>query len=337
MIMVPVLVCFASALAAAEPSSSVTVRGDTACPTAADLRAALVGLVAPATADAAPDTAELRARGGVVTVELANGKGDVIAKKALPASASCADRARTAAVIVAAWEAHLRGGMPGDLAVPTPPREPPLPTVPLPAVTPVPLAPAPATPPPKLRVVAPAPAPSSAPAPVAPPLEVEAGVGLFASLVSTQEAPAGLAEVVVSRRDGRFSLGLEALAVSTHSTNLDPTGRGDWRRVGGAVDGRARWRWRRFELGARAGFVLTALVVEGSALPNPASATLPDPGALVGVRGRLPLGVAAPWIDVSAAAWPRARTLYVSGTSESANIPRFELLLGVGASFGAQR
>jgi hypothetical protein len=325
MIMVPALVCFATVLAAADPSSSVSVRGGTTCPTAADLSAALVGLVAPGSADAAPDIAELLARGGVVSVQLSNAKGDVIAEKALPTSRSCADRARTAAVIVAAWEAHLRGGMPGDLAVPAAPREPPPPPPVAPSPPPPPVVP----PPPRLVVV-----PSVMPAP---PLEVEAGVGLFASLVSTQAAPAGLAEVVVSRRGGRFSLGLEALAVGTHSATLDSTARGDWRRFGGVVDARSRWRWPRFQLDVRAGFALTALVVQGSSLPNPASATLTDPGALVGLRGRVPLDVAAPWLDVTAAAWPGAHTLYVTGTSESANVPRFELLLGVGVSFGATR
>jgi hypothetical protein len=329
MLMVPALVCFASVLATAAPSSSVSVRGETTCPTADDLRAALVGLVAPGSADAAPDIAELRARGGVVGVQLSNAKGDVIAEKALPTSGSCADRARTAAVIVAAWEAHLRGGLPGDLAVPAVPREPP-PVVPPVAPAPPPVAPAPPPPPPP-------PVPNPVVVSSAPSLEVEAGVGLFASLVSTQAAPAGLAEVVVSRRGGQLSLGLEALAVGTHTANLDPTGRGQWRRIGGAVDGRVRWRWRRFELGVRAGFVLAALAVEGSALPNPGSATIADPGALIGVRGRLPLGIAAPWIDVSAVAWPRTHTLFVSGTSESVDISQVELLLGVGVSFGARR
>jgi hypothetical protein len=327
MIMVPAWVCFASVLAVADPSSSVSVRGDTTCPTADDLRAALVGLVAPGNADAAPDIAVLLARGGVVSVQLSNAKGDVIAEKALPTSGSCADRARTAAVIVAAWEAHLRGGMPGDLAVPAVPREPPPPAPP--PVTPSP-SPPPVEPPPPRLIVAPSVPPSS-------PLEVEAGVGLFASLVSTQAAPAGLAEVVVSRRGGRFSLGLEVLAVGTHSATLDSTARGDWRRIGGAVDARSRWRWPRFELDMRAGFALTALVVQGSSLPNPASATLTDAGALVGLRARVPFGVAAPWIDVTAAAWPGAHTLYVTGTNESAKVSRFELLLGVGVSFGATR
>jgi hypothetical protein len=326
MIMVTALVCFASVLAAADPSPSVSVHGDTGCPTAADLRAALVGLVAPRSADAEPDIAELRVRGGVVSVQLSNAKGDVIAEKALPTSGACADRARTAAVIVAAWEAHLRGGMPGELAVPPVPREPPAPPTAPPPVAPSP----PVEPPPPRLVAAPAVEPSS-------PLEIEAGVGLFASLVSTQAAPAGLAEVVVSRRGGRFSLGLEALAIGTHSATLDATARGEWHRFGAVVDARSRWRWPHFELDARAGFALTALVVQGSSLPNPASATLADPGALVGLRGRVPLGVAAPWIEVTAAAWPGSHTLYVTGTSESVNVSRFELLLGVGVSFGARR
>ncbi|HTA20756.1 MAG TPA: hypothetical protein VK989_15795, partial [Polyangia bacterium] len=196
--MVPALICFASVLAAVEPASSVIVRGDTECPTAAELSAALVGLVAPASPGGAPDVAELRGHGAEVIVQLANAQGDVIAEKPVPESGSCAERARTAAVIVAAWEAHLRGGMSGDLAVP-PPRESP------PVVAPVPGAPTPPVAPPPLPAVA-------APVAAAPasPFKLEAGAGVFASFVSTQAAPAGLAELVVSRRGGRFSLGVEA-------------------------------------------------------------------------------------------------------------------------------
>src|SRR5664279_2024973 len=99
----------ALAVATAASGAPVTVSGHTDCPTPAELETALVGLVNPAQAPLAPDLLELFERGGTVRVRLSSAAREVIGEKPLPRSLSCAERARTAAIMVAAWEARLRG------------------------------------------------------------------------------------------------------------------------------------------------------------------------------------------------------------------------------------
>jgi hypothetical protein len=328
--MVPALIFLAAALAATDASPPVLVRGDTECPSPGELRAALLGLVSSVPTSTPPDIAELHGQGGSMTVRLLNAQGDAIAEKVLPAHASCGERARTAAVIVAAWEAHLRAGLQGDLSVPAPAPPPPAP--------PPPMTPPVAAPPARadlaseraVTVV------RAGPPPTTTPLEVEAGAAIVASVVSGQVAPAALVEVVGSRHGGRFAVGLGALAVDTHTAALD-AGAGAWRRLGATLDARVRSRWGRLELEVRAGGALTALAVEGRDLPRASGTTLVDPGAFVGARGQVHLGAFAPWIEGTAVLWPGAHTLYVAGTPNAVDVPAAEALLGLGVSFDAGR
>ena len=46
---------------------------------------------------------------GSVTVRLSTARGEVVGEKRLPDRLSCSERAQAAAVVVAAWEARLRG------------------------------------------------------------------------------------------------------------------------------------------------------------------------------------------------------------------------------------
>lgn len=320
------LTWLAAALLAAGAAPSVDVRGDTKCPTPAELSAALVGLVAPAAAPASPDVAELRAVAGVVSVRLVSAKGDVIAEKILPSSPSCAEKARTAAVVVAAWEARLRAGLLGGLSVPQPERAAPPPAPP--PVVQVKVVEAPARPAVIVREVAPPPPPA--------PIQIEPGAAFLASVVSGELAAGVLAEAAFSRRDAGFAVGVAGLAVGTHATTLGP-GQGTWRRLGGVVDGRARSSFGAVGLELRAGVALTALSVQGRALPKPASATMFDAGALVGLRGKLRSGSLAPFIEGTFAFWPSAHNLYLSGTNDSADLPSAEALLSVGVAFASAR
>jgi hypothetical protein len=317
------LTWLAAALLTAGAGPSVDVRGDTECPSPAELSAALVGLVPASATPASPDVAELRAVDGVVSVRLVNAKGDVIAEKILPASPSCAEKARTAAVIIAAWEARIRAGMLGGLSVPRPERAPPPPTPP--PVVQVKIVEAPARPAMIVRDVAP-------PAP----LQIEPGAAVFASLVSGELAAGLLAEAALSRRDAPFALGIGGLAVGTHATTVGP-GQGSWRRFGGVVDGRARSSFGSVELELRAGLAMTALSIEGRSLPKPTSTTMFDPGALVGLRGKLRAGSVSPWLEGTFAFWPSSHNLYLSGTNDSADLPSAEALLSVGVAFVSGR
>jgi hypothetical protein len=266
--------------------------------------------------------AELRAVAGVVSVRLVSSKGDVIAEKLIPSAPSCAEKARSAAVIVAAWEARIRAGALGGLAVPPPERASPPPAPP--PVVMVKVVEAPARPATIVREVAPPPPPSSR--------QIEPGAAILASVVSGEFAPGALAEAAFSRRDARFAVGVGGLAVGPHATTLGP-GQGTWRRFGGVLDGRARTTIGAFALELRAGLALAALSIEGRSLPNAKSTTMFDPGALVGLRGKLRVGSLAPWIEGTFAFWPSAHNLFLAGTNDSADLPSAEALLSVGVAF----
>jgi hypothetical protein len=107
------LIDIAVVLVAMAAGPGVDVRGDTACPSAVEVRAALEGLVLPTAPAAAPDVAELRGHDGGVSVRLVGASGEFIAEKPLPDRETCGERARSAAVIVAAWETRLRAGLAG--------------------------------------------------------------------------------------------------------------------------------------------------------------------------------------------------------------------------------
>jgi hypothetical protein len=114
-------VCFGWVLHAASGAgaSAVAVRGSTTCPTARDVTAALAGMLPRPNADLAPDVVDLNAQDKSIIVRLISAAGELIAEKRLPDSLSCAERARTTAVIVAAWEVRLHAETQPNLSVPT--------------------------------------------------------------------------------------------------------------------------------------------------------------------------------------------------------------------------
>jgi hypothetical protein len=88
----------------------IGVHGNASCPTPSALEAALVGLIpSPASPSAPPDVVEVLDQAGAVTVRLSTARGEVVGEKRLPDRLSCSERAQAAAVVVAAWEARLRG------------------------------------------------------------------------------------------------------------------------------------------------------------------------------------------------------------------------------------
>jgi len=309
-------------LLAAVPAEAppLAVRGSTSCPTAAEVSAALVGLVPPSRPLDARDVVELSGQGSSFSIRLRGGGKDVIAERLLPDSPSCEERARTAAVIVAAWEARLRAGAP--------------PMWPLPAPAPAP-APLPA---PKAGGADPAvgPVAARAEAPPPEPLRVATSAAVLASVAGGGIAPAVMLEAKVLRTGSRFAVGVGALAVGTHATTV-ASGQGTWRRLGGVVDVESRTSFPAFQLQMHAGLALTALSILGESFPMTAGATIFDPGALAGLRLCYRGERVSPWLEVAAALWPRPHALVVAGSTASANLPPTEALLGVGLSFGENR
>jgi hypothetical protein len=292
----------------------IGVGGNASCPTPSALEAALVGLIpSPASPGAPPDVVEVLDQAGSVTVRLSTARGEVVGEKRLPDRLSCSERAQAAAVVVAAWEARLRG-VAAEVRTPT---QPP------------PLAAPPRTPPavvaaPVERVAAPAPARAT--------IQVETRAALLASVTSSGVAPAGTFEVTLGRADSPLALGLGAVIVGGHSLDV-ASGRGVWRRFGGTVELDSVSRFRAAALHLHGGAALTAVTVEGEKLPMTSGDTLFDLGVTVGLR----LALAArlgPWVGATAVSWPRAHTLSVGGTSLTGQLPQFEAWLGAGLTFG---
>jgi hypothetical protein len=285
----------------------VRVTGATACPAAVDVETAVAGMIGPRDAAPAPDVATLSEDADTIVVTLRRGSGEVVGEKRLDAGMSCDQRARAAAIVIAAWEARL-GAQTTTLAVP--------PTAPAPEDTAV-----------VARVEA---------VPAHPParLRVEPGVSLGAALNGTTLAPAGMIEVAFSRPGGTLVPTVGVLAVGAHTMDVGP-GDASWRRYGLLAAIGSRRAWSSTWLEARIGVALTQVDISGSSFQRNTSGVTFDPGIPIGVRFGLRTGPMRWWTDATVAFWPRTQTLYIQGNPGSATLPRGEALLSLGASYGA--
>jgi hypothetical protein len=279
-------------------------------------------MLGPSSSGAPVDVVELREEDAWLVVVVRRASGELVGEKRLPATLACAVRAETAAVSIAALEGRLSGGDAAPLDVPprAAPLEPP-PAPPAEETTPSP----PETP--LSPVVAEAP-------PHDDPIVLAPGAAALVSLNGSDVAPAGRLEVAVGHASGRWALGLAGVVVGTHRASVLP-GEAAWQRWGVELD------LRREEPGgyteARVGIALSALTVGGRSFPRNADATLLDPGLVAGLRFTPFGGRVRPWLELAGALWPRAHDLSVTGGSGKAALPRGEIFLGVGASFGRRR
>jgi hypothetical protein len=283
----------------------------------------LIAPAASAGAPPAPDVVELLEQGASVTVRLSSARGEVIGEKRLPERLSCAARAEAGAVVVAAWEARLRG-VAATINTPNPPGgEIRSPTQPAPLAVPPPAPPA--------AVARPSAIVTSATVPSAP-IQVETSAALFASVTASGVAPAGAFELMLTRGDSPLGFGLGAVIVGGHSLGVG-TGRGVWRRFGGLLELDSVSRWSALALHLHGGAALSAVVVTGESLPVNESDTVFDPGIVAGLRLAL-VSRLAPWLGATAVSWPRAHALLVGGSPASAQLPQFEAWVGAGLTFG---
>lgn len=130
------ILAFALALVPAPP---VEVRGDTLCPSAAEVAAILPELLPPSEATYA-DVAWIEVSGLHLRIELRSPRGEVLFSRRLATSGTCAELATIAAVVIASWTAERNPGIsllqPGVAA----PAKPVV-TPPPPALAPVEVAP----------------------------------------------------------------------------------------------------------------------------------------------------------------------------------------------------
>jgi len=295
-------IVFATVAAAADEPLQVT--GATTCPSPAEVEAAVAGLIGPDAGDQAGDVVTLSDDGGALVVALRRASGEPIGEKRLEAAASCEERARAAAVVIAAWEARL-DTQTTTLVVPAP-EAPPSPAA-------------------DVVTVAAPPTPSA-------PIRLEPGVSAGAALNGTTVAPAATVELALSRPDATLVPAVGALVVGTHSKDVGP-GSGTWRRYGLVARLASRRRWSATSLEAHAGVALTLLHITGRSFEPNASGVALDPGIPLGVRAGRRIGPVRWWIDGTVAFWPRGQTLYVNDPTVSTTLPRGEALIAVGGSY----
>jgi hypothetical protein len=286
-------------------ASALTVTGTTSCPTAVQIESALAGLIGPADPERAPDVATVTDDAGSVVISLRNATGEPIGEKRLDPGLSCEQRARAAAVTIAAWEARL-GTQTTTLVVPQ-------------------AAPAAVT-----GFGAAPPAVTARPPPE--PFHVEPGVGIAAAMNGTTLAPAATIEVAFSRRNGILIPAAGALVVGSHAKDVG-SGDGTWRRYGLLATIGSRRAWSSTWAEARLGIALTLLHISGDSFQRNTSGVTIDPGIPIGVRFGIRSRPVRWWIDGTIAFWPREQTLYVVGVPGSTTLPRGEALVGLGASY----
>ena len=292
-------------------AGAIDVRGETTCPRPSEVVAALERVTGPGSPEPVSDVAWLAVEDVRVVVWWRRGPGEgqrnEVRSKAIPPGLSCAERATAAAIIIAAWEARLVD----------PPAEP--------------LRPA-------------APAERSPPAAVTtrtatvtrdPELAVSA-----AGLLSGNSAGfAGGALVEIQRQPGSWPFGVSAgaLFVAEHAVGLG-AGAAVWSRAGLTADVHRRFNWALPWLEARAGVVVSFLKIGGRQfLPDQGSFAF-DPGITAGLRLGLSLRRASPWLHLGAALWPRSQFVHsTGGGAERGQLPRLEVLAGLGLSLGRGR
>jgi hypothetical protein len=187
----------------------------------------------------------------------------------------------------------------------------------------------PAPPPPEVAVAPPPPEVAAAPVPVRRHWELGAGAG--AGLAGAELAPAVLLVAGIAGE----RLGLAARAhVSGNRQAEVPAGSAAWRRALLAVGPQLQLPAGRFIASGHAGVGLSWLSVAGRGF---ADARRHD-DLIAGLAGGLRLAWSRPglrpWLETGLAFWPSRSVVYQEPDQRSATLPRVEILLTLGLSFG---
>jgi hypothetical protein len=318
-----------------ERAPAPEVRGDTRCPRPDEVGAMLGRMLPPGdtTASSPADVAELHEEQGALVIVLRRASGEVMGEKRLPGTLSCTVRAQAAAVAIAALESRTSDESASLLDLPPPPEPPAAP--PGPPAVPLPASPAPSSAPTTEPLASPVETRVTAPAVAGVPPVLDAGFGLLGSF-DGDLAPGARVEIGAGRVASAWGVSLAALAVGSHSAAVAP-GEAAWWRWGAQLSARAAWTSGERRVEGRAGVALTALEVAGRGFSRDTGATLLDPGAVASVRFVTLTGRGHPWTEVGGAFWPREHDVSVSGADSRSALPRGELIVAVGASFGGRR
>ncbi|MGB8297422.1 MAG: hypothetical protein WCG85_18500 [Polyangia bacterium] len=296
-------------MAALPAFAAPEITSDSNCPSAPDVVACLAGLLSgngPMTSDAA----HIRVQGGQMVVELA-GESEPTASRILPAQGNCHARAQAAALVIAAW----LDNMPTD-----PPEH--AESVPVATLDTSNLHPA-------LVVTDMAP-----PAPS----RFLLGAAAFASIDDQGPGAALSFEAAWRNLVGRFGLATDLSFPLPREINVGQ-GKARWWRPVLALDLRAPLNQGTWILDAGAGPVFGLLLVAGNGFQQDRNDLAVSWGATAGFRlGHRNKSKWLYWTELRILLWPVAQHIReeVQGSvPRLADLPRIEVHLGLGCSFGA--
>jgi hypothetical protein len=171
------------------------------------------------------------------------------------------------------------------------------------------------------------------PRPRAPsPLRWEIGVGFVAGL-DAAFAPGGILDVQLAPRSSRFGGRLALLGAAPRTIALG-TGEARYARPMVQLGPNLRFRPWRMLLDLHAEASLAVLIVEGRGFTTSQRDVDFDLGLGGGVRAAIRIGPVAPFIGASALGWTREQKLQVTGMAAVASLPRYEISIAIGATFG---
>jgi hypothetical protein len=300
------------------------IRGAGVCPAAADVEERLLALAAPTTAGEAPgDEVRLDERPDRSLEITLIHRGAIRARKMLPPSLNCAERAEMAAVALAVWEERLRSGV--SLHVEGLSGEPP------------------AASSEGLERTAPEPAPEAV-ARATTPIPAPASGGWIESVgigvLGVARGPTAGARIDLrgATAAGRWRPRLSLAALGPERLDFPP-GRASWTRLFG-VAGAELVLWRRavpehgaraaWALAAGAGVVLGVVDVRGQAFADNRGTASFDAGAELAVRVEAGLAPWRPWLGAGFLSWLRAQDAVLSGASETRSLPRWDVAVALG-------
>jgi hypothetical protein len=282
----------------------VQLAGEIGCPAVPAVEARLAALL-PASTSASPHAATLTRTDGGIALELRRADGTPIGRRTIAPGATCAATADSIAVVIAAWEAQVRGE-PGPRV---------------------------ALPPPRLASAAPIAVESAHPPP--PKLAWEIDAAALGSITSGAFAAGASASVLFGRHGFPLAFRLGFAGTDTRQLALG-SGRVAYTRLAVVATPTLTVlaRWVRLEL--HADLAAAALMLRGEGFLSNGSDSPLDVALGGGLRASIERWSVTPWLDVTLLGWLLDHTASAqdAGASVSTEIPHFDVWLRVGVAYG---
>ncbi|MHB8416636.1 MAG: hypothetical protein ACYDCL_01070 [Myxococcales bacterium] len=296
---------------------AISIEGGSTCPAPDLVQERLAPLLPRDQQAAQAHVARIERSGDDLVVELRNRGGELLASRRLRlAGDSCAARAKTIAVLLAAWEVRLRG-VDAELPAPVP--------VPAPAPAPPPPPPAAAT-----RAAPPA-AVATRKVDAAPRrIALELGAAALASITSGQVAFGGLVTAVLGPSRGLWVLVADLDGVGNHTAQYGGAGLAEWYRFGLGLGPGLRLRWRWVIVEGDAMVSVSWLQIQGVGFSNDQASGDVDVAMGGGLRIATSVGKLHPWVGVRVKGWLRGERVQVSGLAGPQQLPNVEVLPALG-------